>query len=109
MDETRAMAMDETRALPSPRRDDDERPVFEFGDRTVGVLQLQTFNVDDYGTRASLSPVISDAAEPVAKEGPGEDTLARIERNVELALGGIQALLRRIDSIDATLAKLINR
>jgi hypothetical protein len=99
--------MDETRALPAPRRDDEGR-VFEYGDRTIGTLQMQTFTVDDYGTRANQDPIIAVAKE-TASGAAGEDTIARIERNLELALGGIQALLRRIDSIDETLAKLINR
>ena len=95
------------RALPAPGRDDDDRSVFEYRGRMADAPESQTFIAADYGTRASSDAVIS-AAEPVSQE-PGEDTLARLERNVELALGGIQALLRRIDSIDATLAKLINR
>jgi hypothetical protein len=72
-------------------------------------LGEQTLNDNHYATRATPPPTAQDGDESIGNEAAGEDTLARIERNVELALGGIQALLRRIDSIDATLAKSINR
>ena len=101
------MTMDETRPLPAPQRDDG-KAVFEFGDRTIGMMELQTFTLDDYGTRAlPPTPVIATITEPLA--APNADPLARIEHKLDLMLNAITALSRRIDSIDETIARILNR
>jgi hypothetical protein len=93
---------DEILPLPTQREEvDKERDqVFEIGDRTAGLIRDQVFAFDEYGTYGSRrpKPVIEVSVEKVS----GDDTLHRVERKID-------ALQRRIESIDRVLARLINR
>ena len=103
------MSMDETRTLPEPQRDDG-KPVFQYGELTIGVMSEQAFALDDFATRAGGKPlplpVAVEAEEIVAASS---DPLLRIEEKLNIALAAISALQRRVDSIDETLARLISR
>lgn len=68
-----------------------EDQVFEVGDGTVKKLQSQDFLGDEFGTMASA---VEDPA-------PADD-LQRIEWKID-------RLMRRLDSIDAIVAKLVSR
>ena len=93
---------DEILPLPTQREkvDKESDQVFEVGDRTVGLMRDQVFAFDEFGTSGSRRP--QPAIEIATEEIPGDSTLRRVERKID-------ALQRRIDSIDMVLARLINR
>lgn len=94
--------------LPLPaRRNEIEEQVFEIGESTIRVLRNQPFAFEEYGTRdsTSISPLIATATE----EPQSGDPLVRVEQKIDAALGAIKTLQKRIDSIDAVLAVVINR
>jgi hypothetical protein len=99
---------DEILPLPTQREkvDKESDQVFEVGDRTVGLIRDQVFAFDEYGT---YGPGTRRPAIEIAVEVPGENTLRRVERKIDVAMRGIAALQRRIESIDRILARLINR
>jgi hypothetical protein len=103
------MAMnDEILPLPTQREvvEKESGQVFEVGDRTVELIRDQVFAFDEYGT---YGPGNRRPAIEVAVEVPGENTLNRVERKIDVAMRGIAALQRRIESIDRVLARLISR
>jgi len=81
--------------------------VFDIGDRTIGLLRQQAFEVDDYGTLVT-SPGVTPTVE-VAKEPPPEEPLVRVERKLDVVIATMCELKRRIDSIDSVLARLTSR
>ena len=90
--------------LPSP-----EAP-FEFGDRTLFALRAQSFTIEnEYGTMIlPASPVpreTTDVPLPIVESDP----IARLEQKLDAALRLIQGLQQQLDSIDATLARALNR
>jgi hypothetical protein len=122
------MSPDETLPPPQPEADDS---VFEFGDRTLFALRAQPFAIEhEYGTMIlpakSLRPQTAEMPLP-AVETPAEtpietaespietkaeavdDPIARLEAKVDAALRLIQSLQHQLDSIDATLARALNR
>ena len=104
-----SMAMtDETLPLPPPREEiaEDSDKVFEFGDRTVGLMRDQVFAFDEFGTY--ISPGVTAEIEIAAKETPTDDTLHRVERKIDAAMRSISALQKRVESIDAVLARVVN-
>lgn len=64
------------------------------------------FAFDEYGTYGSRTP---KPAFEIAVEVPGENTLHRVERKIDVAMRGIAAPQRRIESIDRVVALVINR
>jgi hypothetical protein len=93
---------DEILPLPTQRDEveKESQQVFEVGDQTAGLIRDQVFAFDEFGTYGSRRP--KPAMEIATEEVPGDNTLRRVERKVD-------ALQRRIDSIDRVLARLINR
>jgi hypothetical protein len=99
---------DEILPLPTQREkvDKESGQVFDVGDRTVELIRDQVFAFDEYGTYGPGTP---RPAIEIAVEVPGENTLRRVERKIDIAMRGIAALQRRIESIDRVLSRVINR
>jgi hypothetical protein len=99
--------------LPSP-----DTP-FEFGDRTLFTLRAQPFEIEnEYGTMIlPASSVPRETTEmplpplPIVESAsPAEgDPILRLEQKLDHALRLIQSLQQQLDSIDATLARALNR
>lgn len=96
-------------------KDDD---VFEYGDQTTFRLRGQEFMVDDLNTVASvptpsLPPLELPAEVPsdLPAEAPVEakSELARVEEKLDAVLRNLDALQRRVDSIDAMIARVLTR
>ncbi|MGZ4780222.1 MAG: hypothetical protein ACXV5L_13575 [Thermoanaerobaculia bacterium] len=78
---------------------------FDFGDETSTMIRPRPV-LDDYETlAAAITPGIGVASE----KAPSHDPLTRIEDKLNEALRSITKLNQRIDSIDAVLARLVNR
>lgn len=91
---------------------------FEFGDRTLLALRAQPFAIEnEYGTMIlPAQPVSRETAEmplpAVETAAPAEadvDPIVRLEQKLDAALRLIQSLQHQLDSIDATLARALNR
>ena len=95
--------------LPSP-----DAP-FEFGDRTLFALRAQPFTIEnEYGTMVlpAGAPIPRETTEmplPIVEPAPEMDPIARLEQKLDTALRLIQSLQQQLDSIDATLARALNR
>ena len=103
------MSPDETIALPGPR--DENKDVFAIGDATRFALRTQSFEVDDLGTmivREVSLPQVPPMMVTSASEVDA-DPIRRLEQKLDAALHLIGRLQQRLDSIDATLARAINR
>lgn len=99
----------------------DAEDPFSYGDQTVLQLQAQPFEVQDaFGTvvtmpidtagRNPLAPLAAvPAAAPLETVFADEDPIARLERKVDLALQKIAVLQQYIESLDATLARVLAR
>jgi hypothetical protein len=86
--------------------DDETHDVFDYGDRTIFRLRTQDFEIEhDYGTM--ILPV--SALPEAESETLSEDPIARLEQRLDLVLRHLAALQQRVDSIDATLERLVNR
>ena len=102
------MKPDET-PMPLP-----EAP-FEFGDRTLLALRAQPFAIEhEYGTMIlpAGSPIPRETTEmplPVVEPASEMDPIVRLEQKLDTALRLIQSLQQQLDSIDATLARALNR
>ena len=92
--------------IPDEQNDD----LFEYGDRTMFQLRSQSFTIEnDYGTMiipGSSMPLPIVEIEPLAAV---EDPIVRLEQKLDAALRLIESLQHKIDSIDATLARALNR
>ena len=103
--------MDADSTIPLPPDEHYSKEVFSYGEQTILKMQDQLFTIDDYGTRVgdqmetTTAPavVVASEAEPLA------DPLVRIERKLDAALRSLEALQKRIDSLDATVAHLVMR
>ena len=88
---------------------DEDKDPFAYGDRTVFNLRAQSFDIEsDYGTmmlRDAALPVVEVAAETP----PPADPIARLEQKLDHALQLIEKMQHKIDSLDATLARALNR
>jgi hypothetical protein len=91
---------------------------FEFGDRTLLALRAQPFAIEhEYGTMmlpagAAVSRETTEIPLPLVETAPmqGEiDPIVRLEQKLDAALRLIQSLQQQLDSIDATLARALNR
>ena len=86
----------------------DDENVFEYGDRTIFQLRAQSFAIEnDYGTMMGPlpTPVLPVVETPVIADDP----VARLEQKLDLALRQIALLQQKLDSIDVTLARALNR
>ena len=80
----------------------DEEQVFEVGERTVMKMQSQSFLDEAFGTMA-----MQHASEvPDDNEG---DEVSRLQRKVETLTNLVQTMQRRLDSIDAVVARIVGR
>ena len=81
--------------------------LFEYGDRTMFQLRNQSFMADEFGTMVSVptTPAMTTAVEVA----PEEDPMKRLEQKLDAALHAIAALQQRVESLDATIARAINR
>ena len=86
-----------------------ENDVFNYGDRTIFQLRAQSFTIEnEYGTM--IGPLVLPAVETeVPVEALPEDPMARLELKLERAMQMIATLQHKLDSIDATLARALNR
>ncbi len=81
----------------------------DFGDRFT-VVRRPKLTYDDYGTNASaLPPTIEVATELVPAEQARNDALARIEGKLDAVIEALIGLQRRIESIDAVIARILMR
>lgn len=98
----------------TPEKKGDEN-VFDYGDRTMFQLRAQSFAIEEeYGTM--MAPPTMPAAEtaaPDAEAAPAEvtaeDPIVRLEQKLDAALRMIAVLQHKVESIDATLARALNR
>ena len=111
--------------LPPSTPPDAPTAPFEFGDSTVLALRAQSFSVDnEYGTMilsGNAAPVPLETTEmplpkidtppPPMQTTPVQQTdpVLRLEEKIDTALRLIQSLQRQLDSIDAALARTLNR
>lgn len=77
---------------------------FAYGDQTVLQLRTATFDVP-------AEPVVEEKFSTVMMPVPAveEDPIVRIEHKLDLALRQITALQQRLESLDATLARVLSR
>jgi hypothetical protein len=93
---------------PLPRYAEQPQPPFIFGDRTVFALRAQAFALgDEYGTIVPRS-VIRPAAEEAVENAP-VDPITRLEQKLDAAMKMIETLQKRIDSMDAAVARALTR
>lgn len=115
------MKPDET-PLPQPEAPADAP--FEFGDRTMLALRSQSFAIEnEYGTMilplGGPPPVSLETTEmpmpampplpALEAHPPSVDPLVRLEEKIDTALRLIHSLQQKLDSLDATLARSLNR
>lgn len=84
---------------------------FSYGDRTILALRNQpALEVDDFGTMV-IPPGATHAQEiPLpGAETDDADRIARLEQKLDAALRMIASLQHKLDSIDATIARALNR
>ena len=93
------------------KRSDMDDDVFEYGDRTIFQLRAQPLTIEeDYGTICSKPTLDVPLAPPMSLEGePSGDRVTILEQKLEAALRKIEMLQQRLDSMDATLARALNR
>jgi hypothetical protein len=96
--------------------DPDNDAPFAYGDGTVMQLRSQSFHLpDDFGTmmvsEPSASSAGSDIALPIALPAAAQDddALVRMEQKLDLALRQLERLQQRIESLDLTMARVLNR
>jgi hypothetical protein len=82
--------------------------VFNFGERTIFQLRSQPFSVEEeFGTMALTPGVTPQMVEELpAADG---DPIVQLQKKLDLALRQIAVLQQRVDSMDATLARALNR
>ena len=98
---------------PPPTPPDAPEAPFEFGDRTVLALRAQSFEIEnEYGTMIlpNAPPIPLETTEiPMPSVEAQADPILRLEEKIDTALRLIQSLQRQLDSIDAALARSLNR
>ncbi|HEX2833831.1 MAG TPA: hypothetical protein VHW00_12535 [Thermoanaerobaculia bacterium] len=125
------MDSDETKFLPThrpapaPERKKTENEPFEFGDRTIFQLRNQDFEPQDLESAKPEAEPASDefgtvvlkpgqALEPVPAQAEpattiSDDPMVRIEQKLDAALRQLHSLQQRLESLDATIAKVLMR
>ena len=104
---------------PPPTPSEPSEQPFEFGDRTLFTLRAQPFEIEsEYGTMILPSaPVPRETTEiplpaiqaPAEAAGESADPVQRLEQKLDAVLRLLQSLQQQLDSIDATLARALNR
>ena len=90
--------------------DEQKSDVFEYGDRTMFQLRSQSFAIDDdYGTMITPGAVLPVVEAAPAAEPLSDDPIARLEQKLDTALRMLATLQQKIDSLDVTLARALNR
>ena len=92
----------------------DDENVFDYGDRTMFQLRAQSFAIEEeYGTMmATPLPAGVETFQAPPEAPPAEavdDPIARLEHKLDAALRMIALLQHKVESIDATLARALNR
>jgi hypothetical protein len=95
---------------------DDENPekkadenIFDYGDRTMFQLRAQAFAIEEeYGTMMAPPPMPA-GADVSPPDVTAEDPIVRLEQKLDAALRMIAVLQHKVESIDATLARALNR
>jgi len=85
---------------------------FLIGDHTILQMRNQSFALDDdgdYGTIVSAGGVSLTPTVPQTEETPTADPMARLEQKLDAALRAIDALQRRLDSLDISIARMLAR
>jgi hypothetical protein len=107
-----AMDSDETHVLP--KREKTAENVFEFGDRTIMQMRGQDFEIgEEYGT-VILPPGSNKTEEPApeaaaAAPAVSDDPMVRLEQKLDAAMRMIAVMQHKLESLDATLARLLTR
>ena len=96
--------------IPDPEND----APFTYGEGTVMQLRSQSFQLpDDFGTMMVAASAPSspgaDIPLPIAAPVAEEDPLVRVELKLDVALRQLERLQQRIESLDLTLARALNR
>jgi hypothetical protein len=87
----------------------DDENVFEYGDRTIFELRTQSFAIEqEYGTMIGPPPDLPVVEAPVPLP-IADDPISRLEQKLDLVMRRLDALQHKIDSIDSTLARALNR
>ena len=97
--------------------DPDNDAPFTYGDGTVLKLRSQSFELpDDFGTMVMAPPAPSSAGVDVplpiaspAATAADDDPLVRLEQKLDVALRQLERLQQRIESLDLTMARALNR
>lgn len=100
--------------MTAPDESASDATVFTFGDRTVLQLRSQSFmSEEEFGTVILESvPFRTESVleTPAAIAAPIElDPMQRLEEKLDLALRAIANLQQRVESLDATLARVLMR
>jgi len=79
----------------------------DFGEDIRAIRLIRVPECNDYGTKASFPPTIETATELVSAEQLRNDAIARIEGKLDAVVEAVIALQRRIESMDAVMARII--
>lgn len=79
--------------------------VFPIGDATMMQMRNQVFVLDDAGT--IVAPRAALGIPTAVESEPATDPMARLERKLDAALRAIESIQRRLEAMDATLARVI--
>ena len=79
----------------------------DFGEDIRAVRLIRVPKCNDYGTKATYPLTIEVATELVGPEQIRVDAIARIEGKLDAVVEVMHTLQRRIESIDAVLARLV--
>ena len=79
--------------------------VFPIGDATMMQLRNQVFALDDAGT--IVAPRAALGIPTAVESQPPADPLARLEQKVDAALRALDSIQRRLEAMDATLARVV--
>lgn len=103
---------DPTLPLAGHRRDDVADP-FEYGDRTLYFLRNQPFQVEEeFGTMVARAHTDVETLPLVAAVDAVEgepDRERAIERKIDAMMVRMMSIESRLSSIDAALARILNR
>ena len=79
--------------------------VFPIGDATMMQLRNQVFALDDAGT--IVAPRAALGIPTVVETVPAADPMARLEQKLDAALRALEGVQRRLEAMDATLARVV--
>jgi hypothetical protein len=98
--------------LPLPGHRNDQADPFDYGDRTLYFLKNQPFQVEEeFGTMVARVNG-SDQTLPLLtanEEVPASDRERSVEQKIDAMLTRMMSIENRLASIDAALARVLNR